>query len=182
MIDELQQAVTAYHKKWHALVDKRKNKAFFERLVPTSAAWKTKDLEDFNSRFMQLREVSDQVHLGWVNERWLATFHLREADLIGSAAVIKLMQRRHGSTDAIGLDHFDFYFDPSTYTAKEVLTLEPDLTWNEEANGEHCKWLSIWFEGTEAKIRSDTVVDVCIDEMKDIRRKILGSKNEVTKT
>lgn len=182
MIDELQQAITMYHDKWHVLVSKRKNKAFFEHLIPTSVAWKTEDLDDFNTRFMQLREVSDQIHLGWVNERWLATFHLREVNLLEGLTVVKLMQRRNGSADAVGLDHLDFYFDPGVYSAKEVLAVEPELDWNEETNGEHCKWLSIWFEDTEAKVRSDTVLDVCIDEMKDVRKQILGSGNEVTKT
>ena len=173
MIDELHQAITTYQAKWQAHISKRKNKAFFEHLMPTAVAWKTEDIADFDARFIQLRDVSDQIHIGWVNERWLATFHLREATLPEGLTVIKLMQRRTGSTDAVGLDHLDFYFNPDVFKAKEVLAAEPDLTWNEEINGEHCKWLSVWFEGSEAKIRSDTVLDVCIDEMKDIRGQIV---------
>lgn len=178
-MDELQKAIVAYQAKWLSVVHKRKNKDFFEQLIPTSVAWKTEDIDDFNARFLQLRELSDQVHLGWVNDRWLATFHLRKTTLAEGLTIVKLMQRRNGSTDAVGLDHIDFYFDPAVYTAKEVLVAESDLTWNEEMNGEHCRWLSIWFEGTEAKLRSDTVLDVCIDEMKDVRNQIVARGDKV---
>jgi hypothetical protein len=52
------------------------------------------------------------------------------------------------------------------------LTQETDLEWTEEKNGDHCKWLSIWFGGTEAKLRSDTVLQVCADEMLDYQKKL----------
>jgi hypothetical protein len=35
---------------------------------------------------------------------------------------------------------------------------KPDLKWSEEKNGDHCKWLSIWLDGAEAKLRRDTVL------------------------
>lgn len=180
MIDELNQALTVYRAKWQLLLTKRNNKEFFERLRPTSVAWKAEDIVDFNTRFMQLRDLSDQVHIGWINERWLATFHLREVTLTEGLTVVKLMQRRNGSNDATGLDHLDFYFNPEVYTAKDVLSVESDLTWEEENNGERCKWLSVRFDNTEAKIRSDTVLDVCINEMKDVREQILTEVHETT--
>lgn len=177
MVDELNMAIAGYQEKWRQLLDGRTDKAFFEHLRPTSVGWKTKDQTDFDTRFDELRALTDQIHLGWVNERWIATIHLKEATLVNGLTVIKLMQRRPGSTDATGLDHLDFYFDPGQFNAKEILKAEPDLQWNEEMNGEHCKWLSIWFAGTEAKIRSDTVIDVCVSEMDDIRRQLLADKD-----
>ena len=173
MIDELNTAVMDYHAKWHALVAARTHKNFFEQLKPTAVAWKAEDIEDFNQRFMALRDLSDQVHLGWINERWLATFHLKaEHQLQGCVCVVKLMQRRPGSSDATGLDHLDFY-QPDDADAGEVLASEPNLKWSEEKNGDHCKWLSIWFDGSEAKLRRDTVLNVCAQELKDTERDIL---------
>lgn len=173
MVDELKTALAAYETKWQALLGASSDKLFFEALLPTSVAWKTEDLNDFNQRFNVLRDLSDQVHLGWVNERWLATFHLKEATLPLGLTVIKLMQRRPGSADAVGLDHLDFYYQPGDAKAKDILAKE-SFEWTEEKNGEHCKWLSIWFDGTEAKIRSDTVLEVCAQELKDIETQILG--------
>lgn len=176
MVDELNAAIQEYQEKWRRLRAARTNQAFFVQLKPTSVAWKTEDLTDFDARFAELRTQADQIHLGWVNDRWLATIHLREAALVNGLTVVKLMQRRPGSSDAIGLDHLDFYFDPVQFNAKDILATESGIEWNEERNGIHCKWLSVWFDGTEAKIRSDTVLDVCIDEMKDIRQQVTAKQ------
>lgn len=172
MIDELNVAIEAYHTKWHKLINDRKDKEFFEALKPTSVGWKTKDLADFNARAAELQTLSEQAHLGWVNERWLGTFYLRD-DVVCDVRVIKLMQRRPNSTDATGLDHLDFLL-PKDSDAKKVLEQEANLEWTEEMNGDHCKWLSVWFDGTEAKLRSDTVLQVCADEMLDYQTKLLA--------
>lgn len=174
MLDELKDAVETYQEKWKELLKDRADTAFFASLHPTAVAWKTEDLADFDRRAAELRDLSDQVHYGWINERWLATFHLKDTNLPLNIAIVKLMQRRPDSHDAIGLDHLDFYVKPGGADAKAVLEQEPSLKWDEETNGERCKWLSIWFAGTEAKLRSDTVLDVCASELKDVERQILA--------
>ena len=170
MIDEINQSLKAYQAKWQELVSNRKNKAFFKDLLPTAIAWKTVDLADFDTRFKELRDLCDKVHLGWVNDRWLATLNLKNTNLEWDIQVIKLMQRRPGSDDPIGLDHVDFYAKTIDET---VLKQEPDLKWTTESNNPHCSWLSIWFTGTEAKIRTDTVLDVCIAELQDASKAIV---------
>jgi hypothetical protein len=175
VIEKLNAAITTYREKWTQLVATRQDKVFFESLQPTSVAWKAEDLADFDARFAELRDHADQIHFGWVNNRWLATVHLRDTALALGLTTVKLMQRRPGSVDATGLDHLDFHLDPQqSGSAKDVLAAEPDLNWNEENNGDHCKWLSIWFAGTEAKIRSDTVYDVCCSEMQEVNAAILS--------
>jgi hypothetical protein len=37
------------------------------------------------------------------------------------------------------------------------------------------KWLSIWFAGTEAKLRTDTVLQVCTDELLETQTNLLKS-------
>lgn len=174
MINEFNLAIDGYFQKWNALTGQRGNQAFFKGLKPTSIGWKTEDLDEFNRLALELRDQSEQVHFGWVNERWLGTFYLKDEALSHGLKVVKLMQRRPGSSDAVGLDHLDFYFVPGSANAKEVIQAESGLEWTEEKNGEHCEWISIWFDGTEAKIRSDTVLDVCAKEMKDYETKLLA--------
>ena len=173
MVEELSAAIDGYKAKWDTLIQEAGDKVFFDGLMPTSVGWKTEDIEDFNSRFAALRDLSDQVHLGWVNDRWLATFHLKDVVLPWGLTVVKLMQRRPGSSDATGLDHLDFYFNPGKVKAKDVLQNEA-IKWTEEKNGDHCKWISIWFADTEAKVRSDTVLEVCAQELKDIEKQLLA--------
>ena len=173
MLDELRTALEDYTVKWRAVVDGANATDFFEALKPTAVAWKTEDLTDFIARFDELQAVCDQVHLGWINERWLATMHLKDETLQEGITIVKLMQRRPGSTDAVGLDHVDFLITNGG-DAKQVMTSEPALKWTEESNGERCKWISVWFDSLEAKLRSDTVLQVCADELLELQEKISG--------
>ncbi len=172
MFEEYTQAVGKYMHKWQDVVDQSADISFFEGLQPTAIGWKAQDRAELLSRLDALRDMCDQIHFGWVNERWLVTIHLKNLALPHDIRVIKLMERRPGSTDAVGLDHVDFYAPD----ARVVLENEANIQWNEEKNGEHCKWLSIWFAGTEAKLRGDTVLQVCADEMLDIQEKLLPKR------
>jgi len=168
VLDEYNTAIQAYKMKWDAWTVARKNKALFAELKPSSMAWKTEDLADFDRRFAVLRDVADHIHLAWLNERWLATMHLRDdvrLDLGIEIAV--LMQRRPGSTDAVGLDHLDFR-SPDLNTTEKLLKQESGITWTREKNGEFCEWLSVWFANTEAKLRPHTKIDVGIAELQAI--------------
>lgn len=172
MIDELNAAINNYQLKWDTLLAGRRDANFFQGLMPTSVGWKTVDPADFDKRFVTLRALSDQIHLGWVNERWLATFHLREP-LAWNITLVKLMQLRPGSSDKPGLDHLDFRCMDGL-TAQILKLSEPDLNVTDEKNGDRCTWVSMWFDGTEAKLRSDTVLDVCAAEMDATNKQVLG--------
>ncbi len=173
MFDELNQAIGEYRLKWQTMVKERINGNFFADLLPTSVGWKAEDLADFDRRFAVLRGACEQVHLVWLNGRWIATIVLKSEKLEWEIGIIKLMQRRPGSTDAIGLDHIDFY-SPTPPNANALLAQEPDLNFTDEANG-LCKWTSLWFGGTEAKFRHETTLDVCIAELREARERIIPS-------
>jgi hypothetical protein len=168
MIDELRASLKTYEEKWHALAAERSDKAFFEGLRPTSVAWKTEDLADYDARMAELRDLCDQIFVVWMNGRWIAKLHLKEGLLPWNLRIIKLMQRRPGSTDPTGLDHVDFY---TTAAIEPVLIAEQDLKWTFEKN--NAQWHSVWFEGGEAKIRNDTICGVCADELRETEKEIL---------
>jgi hypothetical protein len=177
MFDQLNQALEDYFGKWGRLVEGRKNKEFFERLKPTAVGWKTTDLAEFDRLFAEWRQACDQIHIGLINDRWIASMHIKDTKLHGDIEIIKLMQRRPDSTDAVGLDHVDF-LDMEETNTKAVLAEEDGLKTSEEKNG-YCEWTSIWFDGTEAKLRLETVLDVGIAELRDVNNKIRGEKFEV---
>jgi hypothetical protein len=83
--------------------------------------------------------------------------------------IIKLMQRRPGSTDGVGLDHVDFYTPDAV---EPVLKKEDNLKWNFEKN--NAQWHSVWFAAGEAKLRNDTICGVCADELLETEKAILA--------
>jgi hypothetical protein len=170
LFDELCNGMETFHDKWHAFINARENKAFFESLRPTAVAWKVFDRAELDRCVANIRGMCDQIHYGWANERWLVSLHLKDDVLSGNVSIVKLMERRPGSTDPVGFDHVDFILAEGD--VKTILAKEKDLKWTEERNGEHCKWLSLWFYGTEAKLRTDTVLQVCADEMLDVQKRV----------
>lgn len=174
MIDELNNAIVKYQDKWQIVVDAVHDKPIFENARAHAVGWKTVDLADFDNRFNELRDNSEQIHLVWLNERWIATMILHDIQLSWGIRVVKLMQRRPHSTDAVGLDHVDF-FAPDFGDASIMGKLEPELKWTDEANGS-CKWTSLWFNGGEAKMRRESVIDVSIAEMRGANKRIMDQK------
>src|SRR5882757_5607472 len=109
MIDELNKAIKEYQTKWHALTAARTDHAFFKKLIPTSVGYKVADRSQFDVRVAELRGMCDEVVLVWMNERWIAQMILRGQPLEWQLPIVKIMQRRQGFSDAVGLDHIDFY-------------------------------------------------------------------------
>ncbi len=172
MVEELQQKTQEYLDGWQAFTQARNDKAYFSGLKPTAIGWKFTDRTELMQRFNEIRDMCEQVHFGWINERWVICVYLRDVTLPGDLKVVKLMERRPGSSDPVGLDHIDFYTPEAeikTHVERE------DIKWTEEHNGEHCKWISVWFDKGEAKLRTDTVLKVCADEMLEYEQRIIGS-------
>lgn len=173
MIDELNDAVAQYQSKWKTLVAARQNKEFFEALKPVAVGWKTTDRAEYDRICTELHDQSSQLIETWMNGRWVAKFLLRDTQLTGGIEIVKIMQRRPNSTDSVGLDHLDFY---GVTDAESILKNETDLQWTREKNDiiDGYDWLSIWFDGTEAKLKTDTVLDIIIAELTESNQKIIG--------
>ncbi|MDB5185798.1 MAG: hypothetical protein JWL85_321 [Candidatus Saccharibacteria bacterium] len=176
MLDELEAAIDQYYEDWQSLTKHTTSKNFFENLKPTAVGWKVADREEYRTRLAELHDLSDKIIETWMNERWIAKVHLKDATLPHGITVVKLMERRPGSTDTVGLDHLDFY-SPDATNAESILKQEPNIKWTHESNDviEDYEWISIWFEGTEAKIKNDTVLTIVSAELKELEKKILSS-------
>lgn len=173
MIPELPQALDGYNKKWQALLAGRTNQPFFTNLKPVAIGWKVDTDDAYAAAYQLLRPQCDTIVETWMNGRWIAKLHLKNSTLAGGVQIIKLMQRRPGSDDALGLDHVDFY-SPAVKDAETILSKEPGLQWSHETNDaiEAYGWLSVWFDGTEAKLKSSTVLDIVIQELRDVNRAV----------
>ena len=172
MIDELDQAVETYHAKWHKLMSGRKDKTFFKQLKPVAVGWKVANRAEYDRIRAELHDHADRIIETWMNDRWIAKVHLKNA-LDCGITLVKIMERRPDSSDALGLDHLDFY-SPVVKDAEGILQQEPNLKWSWENNDviEGYDWISIWFNGTEAKLKADTVLDIIVAELNEINRKI----------
>lgn len=170
MIDDFNQGIAAYMQKWQVLVAARKDKEFFEAFKPTAVCWKVGDETDLDRRVSELRGQAEHIHWARLNDRWVVTAYLREPLALG-IRIAKVYQRRPASSDALGLDHVDFY---APEVKEDVLAAEPDLTWTHESNGELCKWISLWFAETEAKLRDNTTLDIEAAELTQASKKVTG--------
>jgi hypothetical protein len=177
MIDELNAAIADYQTKWQKLLKGRADKGFFDSLKPKALGWKVTDRAAYDKMCSELHDQADMIVEKWMNERWIAKVHLKDTKLSGGIEIIKVMERRPGSTDVIGLDHLDFY-SPNVAKGEEVLAKEPSLKWSREENDtmENYNWLSIWFDGTEAKLKTDTVVDVVIAELAVLSKQVKANR------
>lgn len=173
MVNELQQRTQVFLDNWQHFTQERTDVDYFAHLRPTAVGWKCTDRDELMQHVTDIRDHCEQIHFGWVNERWLVSAYLKDITLPGGIKIVKLMERRPGSTDAVGLDHVDFY--SSTNDVKQRVEKEQGMQWNEEFNGEHCKWISVWTDAGEAKLRTDTVFKVCADEMLEYEQRILGA-------
>lgn len=173
MVDELQQRTQDFLDNWQTFAKQRANVDYFANLKPTAVGWKCTDRDELMRYFAEIRDLCEQIHFGWVNERWLISAYFKDVALPGSIKIVKLMERRPGSSDPVGLDHVDFY--SVTSDVKRHMEQEQDVKWTEETNGDHCKWISVWTDAGEAKLRTDTVLKVCADEMLEYEQRIIGA-------
>ena len=177
MIDDLNTALGDYFSRWHDLCRGRKDTLFFDNLKPVALGWKVQNRDEYDRILTELHDKADKIIETWMNERWIAKVHLKDEKLTGNIELVKIMLRRPGSTDAVGLDHLDFYA-PEFSRAEQVLQAETDLRWSWESNDviEGYDWLSVWFDHTEAKIKSDTVLDIVAAELQDLSKRITGKQ------
>lgn len=175
MLEQIEDELEVYNQKWQSVVTKRTNKAFFESLKAVALGWKVADKASYTEALAALHDQADKIIETWMNERWVAKVHLKDQTVGGGISIIKIMERRPGSEDALGLDHVDFYSSDVT-RGEEILKAEPDLKWTRENNDiiAGYDWLSVWFEGTEAKLKSDTVLDIIGLELQELNQRIKG--------
>jgi hypothetical protein len=173
MIEKLNDALGGYFTKWQVFLGGRQNTEYFKAYKPVALGWKVADRAEYEQVCRDLHDKSDRIIETWMNDRWVAKLHLKEGSLKNGITIIKVMERRPGSSDAVGLDHVDFYnHQPDDIEA--VLGAEKDVEWTHESNDVIAgyEWISVWFDGTEAKFKSDTVLDIVAAELQELSNRI----------
>lgn len=173
MLKEINAALETYEQKWQKLIAVRHDRKFFAEMMPTAVGWKVADEDEYHRLLTVLHDQTDKIVETWMNERWVAHLHLKDSELANGATILKVMQRRPDSTDGLGLDHVDFYSAAIDH-AESYLTGERDLKWSWESNDmtDKYRWISIWFNGTEAKLKNNTVLDILSHELTELSAQI----------
>jgi hypothetical protein len=139
---------------------------------PTAVGWKLADEVAYKQMYDELKPFCDRTVETWMNGRWIANMHLKDELLEGGITLIKVMQRRPGSDDALGLDHVDFMCADAKRV--EAQLKQSDLRWTWESNDviTNYSWISVWFDGGEAKLKEGTVLDTIVKELEEINTDI----------
>jgi hypothetical protein len=105
----------------------------------------------------------EQVHIGTVNDRYIASAVLKEP--FESLPILKVLERRPGANDSLGLDSIDYLVDDLGQTFQ--MLHEAGLPVVKEQNDVHA-WLSLRFGESsrfEAKLTDHVVLEVAIKEL-----------------
>ena len=172
--DSLVSMFEAYDAAWEQLVDKNDLQAFEQLAIPTTISWKVDGHKALFDNLEQLAAQTEQVHIGSVNNRFIATIVLLEP--YRDIRLIKILERRAGSSDLLGLDSIDYLVENVT-AVSEQLAKATDCTLQKEHNDWH-SWLSMRFgekREFEAKFTDHLVLQVAQKEMSQAEKEILSS-------
>jgi hypothetical protein len=168
-------ALQRYKIAWRKLVEEYKLDDFTEYAIPTTLSWKVGDKGHLYEDLYKIRKETEQVHIGTVNDRFIASVVLHEP-LDAELWIIKILERRATSTDPLGLDSID-YLVPNLQQTYDGLKAA-GLYVVKEHNDVH-EWLSMRFgdnDQFEAKFTDHLVIQVAEKELKmsedDILKKL----------
>ena len=163
-----------YYEAWNQIVAKNNLQTFEQLVIPTTISWKVAGHKTLFDNLKKLAGQTQQVHIGTVNNRFIATIVLLEP--YKDIRLLKILERREGSSDLLGLDSIDYLVENLT-TVSDQLAKASGCTLQVEHNDLH-SWLSLRFGENreyEAKFTDHLVLQVAQKEMAKSEKEILSS-------
>jgi hypothetical protein len=172
--NSLDHMLDAYDTAWQDFIAANSLQSFIESALATTIGWKVDSQKALFENLEQLAGGSEQMHIGTVNNRFIATVVLIKP--FREMRLIKILVRRSGSNDPLGLDSIDYLVENLT-AVSEQLAKSNSCTLQKDHNDLH-SWLSLRF-GTnrefEAKFTDHLVLEVAQKEMALSEKEILRS-------
>ena len=171
--EALSQSMDKYFMRWYEYVSRRGLFSISDNLRPVAVGWKVGNRTEYRRVMSVLDNYASQIHSVTVGKRKFATVIL-DKPLSRNISVIKVIERREGSRDAVGLDHVDFYL-PIIEGIAEMLE-RGQANWRRQGNDNY-KRISVRFGPEslfEAKIIDHTVLNMAADELNYASQKILS--------
>lgn len=178
--EALSQSLDKYFAKWDEYVARMGLFAIADKMRPVAVGWKVGSKAEYRRVMSVLDNYAVQIHSVSVGKRKIATVVL-EKPLVRGIQVIKVIERREGSRDVVGLDHVDFYL-PIVEGIAEMLE-RGEANWRRQGNDKY-KRLSVRFGPEslyEAKIIDHTVLNIAADELSYASQKILNPSSKLKK-
>jgi hypothetical protein len=163
-----------YHAAWHKFITENDLQIFAESATPTTISWKVADKKAMFENLESLASVTEQVHIGTVNGRFIASIVLHEP--YRGMQIIKILERRADSSDPLGLDSIDYLVE-NPKSASDILGKAKNCVVQKESNDMH-EWLSLRFgesQQFEAKFVDHLVLAVAQKELALREKEILAS-------
>lgn len=171
--EALSQSMERYFAKWDEYVARMGLFGIADKMRPIAVGWKVASRAEYRRAMSVLDNYAVQIHSVNIGKRKVATVLLEEP-LTRDIKVIKVIERREGSRDTVGLDHVDFYL-PIVEGIAEMLE-RGQANWRRQGNDTY-KRLSVRFGPEslyEAKIIDHTVLNIAADELNYASQKILN--------
>lgn len=178
--EALSQSLDRYFMKWDEYVARMGLFGIADKMRPVAVGWKVGSRAEYRRAMSVLDNFAVQIHSVSVAGRKIATVVL-EKPLARGISVIKVIERREGSRDVVGLDHVDFYL-PIVEGIAEMLE-RGEANWRRQGSDTY-KRLSVRFGPEslyEAKIIDHTVLNIAADELNYASQKILNPTTRVKK-
>ena len=178
--EALSQSMDKYFAKWEEYVSRMGIFAIADKMRPVAIGWKVGSRAEYRRVMSVLDNYASQIHSVSVGKRKFATVILEEPLTRGISA-IKVIERRSGSRDIVGLDHVDFYL-PMIEGVAEMLE-RGEANWRRQGNDTY-KRISVRFGPEslyEAKIIDHTVLNIAADELNYASQKILNPSSRPKK-
>lgn len=178
--EALSQSLERYFTKWDEYIARMGLFGIADKMRPVAVGWKVGSRAEYRRAMSVLDNFALQIHSVTVGNRKIATVVLAEP-LARGISVIKVIERREGSRDVVGLDHVDFYL-PIIEGIAEMLE-RGQANWRRQGNNQY-KRLSVRFGPEslyEAKIIDHTVLNIAADELNYASQKILNPSSRLKK-
>jgi hypothetical protein len=167
------EAYKDYQAAWTAFLKAYKLQSLERLAKPTTFSWKVADKAELFKNLVDTAAITEEVHIGTVNGRFIASSVLTtpiENDLY----ILKILERRSGSSDPLGLDSIDFLCQDSSAVVKMLESAGANAV--PEHNDMH-GWISLRFGENnqyEAKFTDHLVLSVAIKEMHQAEDKLVS--------
>jgi hypothetical protein len=175
-----QAALAAHETAWKKLLNEHQLQELSKQIAPTTLSWKVTDKAALFASLEDNAAAIEQFHTATVNDRYIASAVLKEP--CAGLAIFKVLERRSGSDDPLGLDSVDYLTDDMAGVFKLCRTAGLNIV--EESNDMHA-WLSLRFgerDQFEAKITDHLVLDIGVKELQVASKRILRQLSTNPKT